>query len=64
MKDKEYSMKLIDKYLQTEESQSCAHCHKVNPEKGKTVCGKCSKELSSFRNKTSKDADKDGGQKG
>lgn len=56
--------KLLEIYLVKEEEQECAHCHSAKPEKGKTVCGKCSKELEAFRNKASKDTDKDGGKKG
>lgn len=41
------------KYLVSEEKEPCAHCGKAQPEKGKTVCSKCSKELEEFRNKTS-----------
>lgn len=55
---------ILDKYLQCEEKQPCAHCHKAQPMKGKTVCAGCSKELESFRNKASKDQDKEGGNKG
>ena len=54
--------KLLDLYLVKEETQPCAHCKKASPEKGKTVCGKCSKELLAFRNKANKD--KDAGNKG
>lgn len=48
---------IIEKYLQVEATEPCAHCHKNTPEKGKTVCAKCSRELESFRNKKSKDND-------
>ena len=57
--------KIVNKYLQVrEEKQDCAHCHKAQPMKGKTVCAGCSKELESFRNKKSKNQDKEGGKKG
>ncbi len=55
---------LLKRYLKEENTEVCAHCKKSKPEKGKTVCGKCSKELLAFRNKASKDTDKDGGNKG
>lgn len=48
---------IIEKYLQVEATEPCAHCHKSAPVKGKTVCAKCSKELEAFRNKASKDND-------
>jgi uncharacterized paraquat-inducible protein A len=44
-------MKIINKYLQTEQKETCAHCHKSMPAKGSTVCEKCKKELESFRSK-------------
>ena len=57
--------KIIKRYLIVrEEKENCAHCHKSQPMKGKTVCQKCSSELDAFRNKASKDTDKDGGEKG
>lgn len=51
-------MKLINKYLISDETDKmCFHCHKVPPEKGKNICGKCSRELEAWRKK-SETADK------
>ena len=48
----------LDIYLREEENvQKCAHCKKAVPVKGKTICGKCSTELKSFRNKANKKED-------
>ena len=46
-------------YLKEEEDnvQKCAHCKKAAPAKGKTICGKCSADLKSFRNKANKKED-------
>lgn len=42
------------KYLKTEDDNVCQHCHKNEKKKGEAVCGKCSKELESWRNKKDK----------
>lgn len=52
--------KLLDIYLIKEVTEPCAHCHKSAPEKGKTICSKCSQELKAFRNKSSKNLDDEG----
>ena len=44
----------LNKYLLKEEDTLCPHCKKAKPAKGKTCCDKCSKDLESFRNKSSK----------
>lgn len=48
-------MKLVNKYLISDAAEkTCFHCHKAMSEKGKNICGKCSKELEAWRNKKNK----------